>query len=504
MRVIRIYRVPRRTPVALLLLLSGLPLAAQQATDDPAPAEEEIGPIVLGDGPLADDPALDEDPDEDLGAEALPEPEETPGEQLRRLFQLYRDAVNDGMYAEADTLAKRIVELTIEVNGLDSPESARAITNLAIAQHGAGDYDSALLNFNSSIEIIERISDRLNEDLINPLKGLAAAQLALGRPTQAAETYQRAVHISHVNSGPHNLDQIETLESLAETYLAAGAADEAVDMQQRIFSLQARNVDPKSLDILPALRTQARWMHRLQLYDRERYTWRRVISILEDHDGRDALSLIPPLTSLGKSYLYFSAQDFNYQQPASNTTGEIYLKRALRIAEDHPDADWETKSQAMLALADYYILTDKPNRAGRMYRDTWELLSGDEERERVRERELQSMMFLFDARPPKFYGLDASQGMARRPDGFETGTVTYRYTVSARGQLTDIELVEADPAGVDDMERSVERELRRAMQRPRIVEGDSVDTANVLFSHSCYYRPSDLPETVSAAGDPND
>lgn len=498
MTVIRINGVLRGAPFALCLLLGSLPLAAQETGS--AAADEELGPIVLEGWQRGD-----EEDYADLereGITAPPEPPETRREQLRRLFKLYRDAVNDGMFGEADTLAKQIVELTISVHGLDSEETARAITNLGIAQHGAGDYESALLNFTASIEIIERISDRLNEDLINPLKGQAAAQLALGRPVQAAETYQRAIHISHVNYGPHNIEQVEVLEAMAETYLSTGAFQDAVDMQRRIFSLQARNVPKDSMDLLPALRTQARWLHRLQLYDRERYTWRRVINILEDHHGREALSLIAPLTNLGKSYLYFSPQEYNYQQPVSSGTGEIYLKRALRIAEDNPEADWETEAQAILSLADFYILTDKPNRAERMYRDAWELLSGEEDRLSVRDRELQSMAFLFDARPPRFYGIDPSRPMPARPDGFETGKLVYSYTVSSRGRPTDIELVDASPAGIEDMEREVERELRRAVQRPRVVDGETVDTENITYAHDYYYRPSDLPETVTAAGDP--
>lgn len=499
MRFIRVCGALRGSPLALGLLLVQAPLAAQEAGGSP-PDDEELRPIVLDESRHASDPVFDEDITEEL--EAPPPPPETAAERLRRLFKLYRDAMNDRMYAEADTLAKQIVELTIEINGLDNVDTARAITNLAIAQHGAGDYESAQLNFNASIDIIERISDRLNEDLINPLKGLAAAQLALGSAGQAAETYDRAVHISHVNYGPHNLEQVEVLESLAETYLAAGRFDEAVDIQRRIFGLQARNVPMDSAEILPALRTQARWLHRLQLYDRERYTWRRVISILEDLRGKNDLSLIPPLTSLGQSYLFFSPQEVTYQQPASNTTGEIYLKRALRIAEDNPEADWATKSRAMVALGDYYILTERPNRAERIYRDAWELLSGDPELERVRENELQSLTFLNDARPPRFYGIESGQVLARQPDGFDTAKITYRYSVSQRGRLTNIELIEADPQGFEDMERLVHRELRRAVQRPRIVDGEIVQTDNVTFSHEFFYRPSDLPETVTVAEDP--
>lgn len=487
--------------LAALALLALQPLGAQESagTDDSdkdaVTLEVNIGNVVGEPDDEVNEAAANELM-EDVEAEAL---EESPRDRLARLFRLYKDAVNDGMYAEADTLAKQIVELTIATNGLDSRESARAITNLAIAQHGAGDYESALLNFASAIDITERISDRLNEDLINPLKGLAASHLALGNTGAAEETFQRAMHISHVNFGPHNLEQIEVLESLAETYLAAGEFERAVDMQERIFLLQARNVDIHSEEILPALRTQARWLHRLGLYDKERYAWRRIISILEDSRGRDDLSLIDPLTGLGESYLYVITSEVSYHQPVANTTGEIYLKRALRIAEENPDSNWQIKAQAMLSLADYYILTERPSRAERVYADAWELLSAEDERLPSRDSELQSLAVLQSARPPLFYGLESGVLPPRRPDGFETGTVVYEYSISPRGKATNIELREAEPAAFEDMERAVARELRQLVQRPRIVDGNTVQTDNLTFTHTYYYRPSDLPEATTAA-----
>lgn len=501
MRVISVNCRRRAAPLALCLALATGGAGAQEDGSGPVAGDEseELAPITLEDSRHVSDPVFDEEITEAL-PDTAPQPQSS-RERLRQLFTLYRDAVADSMYAEADTLAKQIVELTIEINGLDSSETARAITNLAIAQHGADDYESAELNFQSAIEITERISDRLNEDLINPLKGLAAAQLALGKPVQAADTYQRATHISHVNYGPHNLEQIEMLESLAETFLSAGEFDEAVDIQQRIYALQTRNIEADSEEMLPALYTQARWQHRLQLYDKERYTLRRIISVLEDSRGDDDLSLIRPLTALGNSYLFVGSPEISYHQPTSNSTGEIYLKRALRLAEDHPEATWQIKAETMLALADYYILTDKPSRAERVYSDVWDLLSDGDDRVRSRQDQLQTLKVLHDAQPPRFYGLGGNQTpLPRRPDGFETGRIVFEYSLTERGKATDIELVDSNPTGLDDMERSVARELRRIVQRPRVVDGETVRTDKLTYTHNYYYRPGDLPEATTAAG----
>ncbi|NNE61536.1 MAG: tetratricopeptide repeat protein [Woeseia sp.] len=499
MRNFEIYSVLRLTPLVVCVVLAPDISLAQQ-TDA---GEDELAEIVL---PGSQDEVFEEFEEDNLGDDPdllLSQPVSTE-QRLANLFKLYRDAMDDRMFAEADTLAKQIVELTIERRGIDSAIAARAITNLAIAQHGAKDYAAAALNFNSAIEIIERISDRLNEALINPLKGLAATQLALGNPGPASETYRRAMHISHVNYGPHNLQQIEVLESLAETFLAAGEYDEAIDLQERIFALQSRNIAAKSEEMLPPLISQARWLHRMRLFDKERYTWRRVISILEDKRGKEDLTLIGPLTELGKSYLYMPLNAVAYSQPVAPSTGEIYLKRAMRIAEKNPKADWDIKTQTMISLGDYYLLTDRPSRAERMYRSAWNLYSEDDARLRKRVETLQSLPVIQKIDPPKVYRTQApgtTQPPMQPATGLETGSLVFQYTVSVRGTPTNIELIEAEPAGLDDMSASVAREVRRIVHRPRMANGQVETTDGVKLTHDFYYRPEDLPQDPEVANE---
>ena len=458
--------------------------------------------VVAGvDGAHAQDPDPDpdaagfdagENADDDIGFAAA-EDIETPEEQLQRYFLLYKNALDNDNFEEADGFAKRVVELSIEIFGINSLDSARALTNLGIAQHHNEDYDAAELNYSAAIDIIERTEDRLNSNLINPLKGLGAAQLAAGRPDEAIQSFDRAVHVSHVNEGPHNLMQVEVLQSLAETYLAVGELELAERIQDHVFQLQARDVDLSSVDIVPALENQARWQHRLQLFEKERYTWRKVIDILEDHYGKDDLRLIPPLTKLGKSHLYVGVSDMSFHQPTSITSGEIYLKRALRIAEENPDATWQTKEEAMLALGDFYIMSGKPNRARGMYGEAWELLSGDEEKLKNRRDHLESLIVLQDISPPKYVGIDGEVRSQLPGEDYEIGTIVYDYAVNTRGFTTDIAMAEANPEGFEAMQQAVLRDLRALIHRPRLEDGTPVATQGLKYTHKFFYRESDLP-----------
>ena len=447
---------------------------------------------------------LIEDDDVDDWEEPLPQ-RESETDELRRLYGLYRESLDSAAYLEADTLAKRIVELSIRISGIDSHDSARAITNLGIAQHHNRDYESAQRNFVASIDIIERIDDRLSVALINPLRGLAATQVATGRPDQAQQSFQRAIHVSHVNDGPHNQGQVATLEAMSELFISMGDYDDAIDIQQHVYAIQARNIDPDSIEMLPALKKQAIWQHRLQMYQRERLSWRRIINIIEKNRGKEDLLLIPPLTSLGKSYLFVTPAEFEFQPEASAGSGESYLRRANRIADVNPDSNWETVAETLLALGDYYILSGRPNRAAKIYRETWTLLAEEDEQLRKYRRDnLEHPNVLQKIYLPKYYDAERKEGEQIAPENFLSGSVSFSYTVLATGRLTRIKHLETQPPQFVDVTDMVARKLRHMIYRPRIESGSLVGRADVVYTHEFFYKLSDLPveaeeETEAAA-----
>lgn len=420
-------------------------------------------------------------------------PYESEVDELARNFELYKEALQNSSFDEADTLAKRIVELSIKLYGIDSHESAKALTNLAIVQQRNREYESAQLNFQSSIDIVERIEDRLHSQLINPLKGLGSAQLAAGRPDMARQTFDRAMHVTHVNDGPHNLQQIEILDALTEIYMSVGELEDALDLQENAYTLHARKIDMDSEEILPALERNAVWMHRMRLYNRERNAYRKMIKIIERSRGKDDLGLIEPLTGLGKSYLYVGSLDVDYHTDTLPiSSGEVYLKRALRIAEESPDSDWRVLEGAMLTLGDFYTLSSRPARAKRMYEDTWTMLSEDEERFRSRHEQLETLVRLQDINPPKYHNSQHEGDDDAPPENFEVGSIVAKYNVTARGEVSRVNIISTDPPGFDEMEKAVLREMRYLMHRPRIESGSLVVTPDQTYTHEFFYRESDL------------
>ena len=408
-------------------------------------------------------------------------------EQLLEEFARYRRLVQAGTYDEADNAAKRIVEMTIRIYGPSSRETASALNNLGVVQHSTGQYDAAIQNFTSAVEIIELVEDRLNGSLVNPLKGLGASQLASGRPDQARKTFYRAAHITHVNEGPHNLDQVEILESIAETYIRMGDTKEARNALDRIHILNVKHFEENPIGLLPSLMNRAAWQHRAGYYSDERATYRRAIRIIESSAGKKDKSLVEPLRRLGESFYYL---DISLDQNTRvMSTGEIYFKRAARIAEKSDDIDWRENVTARLSLADYYIFTETMTRAKNIYSSVWQDLSVDEERLALRSELFSDPVPIKTDPLPMYAGGASNEGAS--PDNIAAGRIVVQYSVSARGRVRNLQS-EALPAEFSDMQRAVHREIRSRAYRPRVVDGKPVESLDVVFEHPFSYRITDL------------
>ena len=456
-------------------------LAANEIANTEVPGEQTV--------PVAEQ-GIEDSPD-------MPVLVETDDELLANEFALLKQLIEDQVLDEADTVAKRVVELTIRIHGPQSNEFARALTNLAIVQYRTKNFDAAQQNFEAAIEIIEDNEDRLNARLVNPLRGLGVSQLESGRPDLATTTFGRAVHVTHVNEGPHNLDQIELLESIAETHLRTGDLEMAKGTQETIYALNIRAYDLDSLELVPALMRRGAWQrHAGFIYD-ERTTYRRAIRIIEKKSGKNDLQLIDPLIRLGESYFFVDVSGTLPYHEARMSTGEIHFRRAVRIASENPETNWQIEAKATLALGDYYMFEHNPQRGRQVYTDAWTLLSEDESRLDARYEQLEKIVVLRERPLPKYINAADSAGGVQSDDPLLQGHVRLSYEITTRGRADEIKLIEANPPEFVDMQRYVQREIRRRIFRPRFEEAKAVLTPDQQLAHTFFYRQADLDALTS-------
>lgn len=473
-------------PCSLVVLLPFIWGTAQ--TQEPADPVEDAG-LLEQSVPVADEPPSAAD-----GAPGDAPGDDTPtSEDMLREHARFMQLLDEQNYDEADIAAKRVIEMAIKIYGPVSHETAKALNNLGYVQNSIGQYDAAIQNFTSAIEILETIEDRLNSSLVNPLRGLGAAQLGGGRPDLAARTFDRATHLTHVNEGPHNIEQVEILEALAEANVRRGDLKAARDVLDRIHILNVRHFADDTLGLLPSLMRRASWQHRAGYYNDERATYRRAIRIIEESAGNDDPRLVDPLMKLGRSYYYFEQLPDNVARPVNSPgAGESYLKRASRIAENSDELPWFDKASARLALADYFLARESVSRARRIYREVWNELSAFEGRLEMRGQLLESLTPIWEEPLPPYTA--GAAGAQDRQDGeIQMGSVVVKYVVDQRGRGRILE-VHTQPAEFEDMERMVEREIRRRRFRPLVIDGAMTDSETQTFTHEFRYRKTELED----------
>ena len=463
-----------------------MPLAATGQEDD---ADDVLGPMEQT-VPVADEEA------QPAATAASVGPTE---EQLLEEFSRYRRLFDSGILDEADISAKRIIEMAIRIYGPQSRETANALNNLAIVQHSNGQFDAAIQNFTSAVEIIENVEDRLNSALVNPLQGLGAAQLGNGRPDLARKSYTRAAHITQVNEGPHNQQQVEILDSIAETFIRSGNVKAARQILDRIHILNVKHFEQNPLGLLPSLMNRATWQHRAGYYDDERVTYRRAIRIIEGGGDKEDPLLVEPLRRLAETFYYINTSTTAQQQHGVVSSGELYFKRAARIAERAENFDWKDRAVAQIALADYLLSVEARKRAQKIYLKVWEALSTDEQKLAVRDEWFRDPVAIRVESFPKYAG--GGQSIGSPSDPLRTGEIVVDYSISSRGELRQLRSV-AKPPEFSDMQRMVHREMRRRIYRPRLVEGVPVDAENIRLVHTFSYLQSDLDTLRAASAQP--
>ncbi|MEM8683237.1 MAG: tetratricopeptide repeat protein [Pseudomonadota bacterium] len=486
-----------RNASLLLLFASAAAFAQEEPAAESALAEPDT--TTLDDTTLATDSAtlpIDQTVPVADAEEVPTAPPPSDEELLQAEFDRYRQLISDGVLDEADSTAKRVIELAIRTSGPDSVETARALSNLGTVQYRMGQYESAAQNYQSAITIIEEVEDRLHTSLINPIRGLGASQLASGRPDLAAQTFSRGVHITHVNDGPHNMGQVELLETLAESRLRMGLIDDAKTAHESIYALNLRFFQSNPMDMVPSLMRRASWQNRTGYIFDERSTYRHVIRIIESSTSKTDVNLIPPLTRMGRSFFYPDRSGIEPYAVDSVTSGELYFKRALRIARESPESDWDILSGALIAIADYNMMLPQSRlvRAKNHYEEAWTLLAENNEGKRKdklrsefgKPRELKFFSL------PKFAGSATAADRANPDVALREGSIRFSYDVSERGKIANFKIIEANPSEFYDVRRSVIREMRSRQYRPRFENGTPVVTTGLIDTHRFLYKQSDL------------
>ena len=413
--------------------------------------------------------------------------EAAPGDaSLLTLVDYYEGSIASHQYQEAQVAAKRRIEYLLRDEDPPGSLMAAALEDLAFAQRLSESFEAAIQNYSAAIDLLARGNSMLSGRLIDPLRGLGDTYMASAQPHLALPVYERALHLNHVNEGPHNLGQLDILDTMMAAEEEAGRPDSALGVVDRMSALYARHFGTGSEEMLPVLARRAALQNRLGQHQGERLTYLDVVRIIQEHRGESDVSLIEPYSAIGRTYLH-EVGDVVFRSEPTGQTGETFLKKALDVARKNPDAGGLIQAELLIQLADYYTVMNAHDKARRRYRSAWNILSANGRLDE-RRNDLETTVPIVRPKLDRYANFGyRSAADASADTAYDEGYIVASFTVNERGRVTDIEVVEGDPADFGAMQTRVQRTLRESVFRPRYEDGDPVRTEGQLFRHDFLY-----------------
>ena len=416
-------------------------------------------------------------------------------QQQRDQFASFTESLSNESFEEAEGIAKQMVEQVDAGSDSAAMARARSLHNLAIAQQFQGHHDSAIQNYKAALHLIGSSDDMLSESLVLPLRGLALAYVDTDRTFEAFDTFDRALHVSNVNYGPHSLNQLPILSSKMQAYLDNNDVGTALEVLDRISILYSRKYSWNSQEMLPAVYLQAEMYGQLGMLAEERMAWRHILAIKQEHHAEDDIELIEPNIKIAANFI----RELRKVVYRSGTTpsAEKHLKKALWIAENSPDASWQSEIRCLLALADYYTLLNVGSQAHRYYAQAWNLLSSDDAYLPNRAASFALPVPLARPKPDPYANFEYNPDRdAFSQNDYLQGEMVMAYTVNDRGRTQDLRIVEASPPNFSHMERRVRNSVKEFVFRPRYAGGKAIEANDQRYRMKYYYRPAEYKASL--------
>jgi tetratricopeptide (TPR) repeat protein/CHAT domain-containing protein len=295
----------------------------------------------------------------------------------------FQDFYAAGNYSAALGEAQKFEAVIKARVGIDHPDYASALNNLARVHKAQGNYREAEDLFGRALAIRERSLGEYHADVGSILTNLGDTYRYEGKYGEAEALLKRALVIREQALGKDDPDVADTLNDLAQVYVRQAKYGEAESLHRRALAIRERalgEVDPAvalSLDNLAGVRrSQGRYGEAEEFYKRAlairekklgdshpdvaatlnglgdlyRYEGKygeaeallkRALAIREQAFGKNNTNVATTLTNLGDTYRY----EGKYGE------AEPLLKRALAIGKDNPNVTTTMNDLALVYAA---------------------------------------------------------------------------------------------------------------------------------------------------------
>ncbi len=380
------------------------------------------------------------------------------------------------------------------------------------AQIDAQEFKPAISILKQRIRSIESATHRYDESLVVPLTLLGDAQAGDGDYDGALDSYGRAVHVNRVNDGLISPKQVDIVYREAAVYKKIGNYQQTNNREEYAYHVLNKAYGAFDEKLLPGVYHLAAWYKESYNIYQARLLYQRAIQILEFNDRGGTHEAIPALAGIASTYrlerfppfLTATLNDRSYISSGSDDpisinnfpAGERALQHIVSILRANPDEDPVVVAEAVLELADWYLLWDRTDRAFPLYEHAYTLLAEVENVDvegYFSEPKLLYYPFPRDPRAPPLRVRGEKQ----------TGFVEVGYEIGVNGHVRSLKTVASEPKGLMDFR--VRKSIRFARYRPVVLAGTPAIVERYVYRHEFSYFPrrsAATPATQSQSATP--
>lgn len=378
---------------------------------------------------------------------------------LSQLNEWYLATYHANEFDKAAQFSEELIRRIEREHGAESILLVGAMNKFAQAQQQLGSYESTEKSYRRSINIIELHEGQYSPRLIQPLSGLGLAYESLERNKEAIDIYRRAQHVIHRKEGVFSIEQLGLLNRMTINFGVLRDFEEA-DRAQRLRFKVSKHNSHNQADILAAQHELSDWYANSGQYFRAIKSYKNSIRQIEEMYGKNDIRLLRPLRGIVHAGRGVESVEIQ---------GISTLRRTEKILAKNPDVAPLEHASTLIAQADFYTVTDKTLLAEKKYRDAWQILQTDKDKQ------------AFFSMPVRvsYPRLFVRRGVVGRR---YQGTYIYdlEFDVMPDGRVSNVKFDNDDRPEIlnDIVVEEIEQNLR---YRPRYKDGIAVATEGVML-----------------------
>lgn len=191
-----------------------------------------------------------------------------------------------GQYPDAESLLDTVLSIYKQHFGVDYPDTASALNELAAIYHVQGKYSLAEPRYEQALTIMEKLLGANQPDTLKIMHNLAVLYLSQGKLDKAEPLLVRVLSIRAKLLGTKHPDTASSLHMLAVLYSEQGKTDQAALLFLQALSILETHLGSEHPDIAHPLHGLAMLL-RSQGYERAEVLYQQALHIQERQLGAD-------------------------------------------------------------------------------------------------------------------------------------------------------------------------------------------------------------------------